>query len=102
MISKTGKFQGRSIISLLLAVLLLTMAAVPALAWFDEGDTNGQPALPCRVISDGQGGSTVHCMKSVHQFPTRVVAEQPLLHPAVARAEQMSVPGVQLAETPGQ
>ncbi|MEW5959783.1 MAG: hypothetical protein AB1801_18820 [Chloroflexota bacterium] len=102
MSSNYVQINGRSFISLLLAVLILTLAATPALAWFDEGDTNGQPALPCRVVSDGQGGSTVHCMKSVPQFPTRVVAEQPLLHPAVARAEQISVPIPQVAEASAQ
>jgi hypothetical protein len=96
------QFNRRSLISILLAVLMLTLAATPALAWFDEGDIEGQAALPCRVISDGQDGHSVVCMKVTRQHQTPVVAEQSLLHPAVARAEQMSVPGPELVAASAQ
>jgi len=97
----TVKLSQRSVIALLLAALMVTLVATPALAWFDEGDVNGQAAQPCRVILDDAGGHVVYCMKLLPQ--TRpVVAERPLLHPAIVRAEQMSVPEVQIAEAPGQ
>lgn len=97
-----GKLSQRSIIALLLAVLAVILAVTPALAWFDEGDVNGQATLPCRVISVREGGRTVICMKLRPDYPRPVVAEQPPLHPAIARAEQMSIADVHLAQTPGQ
>ena len=92
----------RSLISLLLGLLLLILAAAPALAWLDEGDVNGWPAHPCRVVSDGQAGQTVTCMEERPDYSRPPAAEQPLLHPAVARAEQMSMPEVQVAEASAQ
>ena len=51
-----NQFNRRNAVSLVLAILLLTTAATPALAWFDEGEVAGQASLPCRVIEDGAGG----------------------------------------------
>ncbi len=97
MIGNNVQFKSRSVIALLLAVLVLTLAATPALAWFDEGDIEGKPVLPCQVISDGAGGHTVYCFKQVHHH-TRPVAEQPLLRPSIAKAELMFVADQQLAQ----
>jgi hypothetical protein len=96
------QFNQRSLISLLLAVLMLALAATPALAWLDEGKINEQAALPCRVISDGGGEHTVYCAKMTRQHYSRVAAEQPLLRPSIAKAELMSMPDQQLAQTPTQ
>lgn len=38
---KLGHFNHRSVVSPVLALLLLTIAATPASAWFDEGDVVG-------------------------------------------------------------
>ena len=87
---KSLQVNRRSVISFLLALLILALAATPALAWFEEGDVNGQRARPCRVITDSSGAHAVYCFEGAPSHP-RPVAEQPLVHPAVARAEQMNI-----------
>ena len=99
MICNNVQFKGRSLITLLLAVFMLALAATPALAWVPEdNDLNGQPVGACRVIFDGAGELTVRYFETTPQRHNRVVAAQPLVHPAVARAELMSVVGEQLAQ----
>ena len=90
MIGKSIQFNRRKALSFLLAVLMLALAAAPALAWYDEGEVNGQAARSCRVISHGQAASTVYCQQIV-PHPARPVAQQTLLRPEVARAEQMFI-----------
>lgn len=97
MFSKGMQFNGRKIVSFLLAVLMLTLAVTPALAWFDEGEIDGQAARPCWVIAEGEGAPTVYCSQAMPHHP-RPVAEQPLLRPAIARAEQMFVSVPQLTQ----
>jgi hypothetical protein len=87
MIGQSIQFNRRNALSFLLAVFMLILVATPALAWFDEGDINGQAARPCRVISDGQETPTVYCYQVTPHHP-RPVAEQPLVRPAIARAEE--------------
>jgi hypothetical protein len=86
MIAKSIQFNRRNALSLLLAVLMLTLATTPALAWFDEGG-NGQASQPCRLISDGQAAPTVYCHQVTPHYG-RPVAEQPVVRPSIARAEQ--------------
>jgi hypothetical protein len=90
MIGQSIQFNRRSAISVLLVVFMLTLAVTPALAWFDEGQVQGQAARPCRVISDGQAAHTIYCSQLIPHHP-RPVAEQPLVRPAIARAEQMFI-----------
>jgi hypothetical protein len=53
MFSKAIQFKRGKVISMVLAVLMLALAATPTLAWFEEGEVKGQAARPCRVISCG-------------------------------------------------
>jgi hypothetical protein len=91
------KFNGRSIIMILLVVLMLALSATPALAWLEEGDdTKGRASLPCRVIPDGKGGNTVYCFDGMpDDTHIAVRAPEPLAHPAIVRAETpfLAVPG---------
>ncbi len=89
-----GLPKGRSIIMLLLVVLMLALAATPALAWTPVDEVNGQPAQACRVVSAG-GELTIHYFGTgqVHSF-----AEKPLVRPNIARAEIMSVAAPQIAQ----
>lgn len=87
MIGKLIQFNRRNAMSFVLAVIMLTLVTTPALAWFDEGDVNSQAARPCRVISGSNGAHTVYCFQVVPRHP-HPVAKQPLLRPAIARAEQ--------------
>jgi len=88
MIGQSIQFNRRSAISVLLAVFMLALAITPALAWFDEGQ--GQAARSCHVISDSQAAHTVYCSQLMPHHP-RPVVEQPLVRPAIARAEQMFI-----------
>jgi hypothetical protein len=75
-------------VSFLLALLLLAVTALPALAWFDEG-IEGKPTRLCRVISDNEGPPLILCRQIGQAGSTWASPEQPLLHPAIARAELM-------------
>ena len=67
---------------------MLTLSVTPALAWFDEGDVNGYPAKPCRLVSVSTGEYTVYCFDAIpHDNRAMVQVQEPLMHPAVARAE---------------
>ncbi len=77
-----------SLLSLLLVLFLLAMTALPALAWFDEG-VDGQRTQPCRVLSNGEGKHLISCGPAMRRVSTLATLERPLIHPAVARAEQM-------------
>jgi uncharacterized protein YfaA (DUF2138 family) len=98
MFSKAIQFKRGKVISMVLAVLMLALAATPTLAWFEEGEVKGQAARPCRVISDGQEGDTVYCFQVMSHHP-RPVATQPLLRPAIAKAEQMFIANQATSET---
>ena len=87
MIGQSIQFNRRNALSFLLAIFMLTLVATPALAWFDEGDIKGQAARPCRVILEGQEIPTVYCYQ-VTPHHVRPVAEQPLVRPSIARAEE--------------
>jgi hypothetical protein len=95
---KVGQVNHRSLISLVLALLLLIVAATPALAWFDEGDVAGQASLPCRVISDGTGGHTVYCATARHHSSSQIVKAKPQLRPSIVNAELMVMPGQQVVQ----
>ena len=90
MIGQSIQFNHRKAISFLLAVFMLTLAVTPAMAWFDEGEVKGQAARSCHVISDSQEAYTVSCSQVMPHHP-RPVAEQPLVRPAIAKAEQMVI-----------
>jgi len=98
MILETMRKNNQWVIAGLLATLMLLLAATPALAWFDEGDIAGQAATPCRVVTAGEAGYTVTCFGPVRAVSGPVVQRSPLLHPAVARAEKMSIPHEALVE----
>ena len=87
-----GLSKCRSIIVLFLLVLMLALAATPALAWTPVDEANGQPLQACRVVSDGSQ-LTIHYFGrgQAHHF-----AEKPLVRPNIARAEitAASVPPV--------
>lgn len=87
MFGKSIQLNRRNAMSLLLAVFMLTLATTPALAWFDEGEVNGQAAQPCRLISNGPEAPTLTCFQGTPHYP-RPVAEQPVVRPSIARAEQ--------------
>ncbi len=94
---KLNQINRRNVVSLVLALLLLTTAATPALAWFDEGDGAGQASLPCRVIEDGAGGHTVYCAQANRHHPTVVVEAEYQLRPSIAKAELMAIPAPDIA-----
>ena len=91
-----GLAKGRSIVVLLLVVLMLALAATPALAWTPVDEVNGQPAQACRVVSDG-GELAIHFF-GTGQVQTPSFAEKPLVRPNIARAEIMSVAPPQIAQ----
>jgi hypothetical protein len=98
MIGKSIHFNRRNAVAVLLAVSMLVLVTTPALAWFDEGVVKGQAARACRVISDGQAAHTVYC-NQVRPHHPRPVAEQPLVRPAIAKAEQMFIFNPATSET---
>ena len=91
-----GLSKGRNIMVLLLVVLMLALAATPALAWTPVDEVNGQPAQACRVMSDG-GELTIHYF-GTSQVEAPSFAEKPLVRPNIARAEIMSVAAPQIAQ----
>ena len=86
MIGKSIRFNRRNAMSFLLVVVMLTLATTPALAWFDEGDGNGQVVRSCHVISDSRAASTAYCYQ-VMPHQVRPIAEKPLVRPSIAKAE---------------
>jgi hypothetical protein len=76
--------------NVLLAIFMLAMVVTPALAWFDEGEVNGQAARPCRVISNNQALPTLYCTQAMPHHP-RPLAQRPLVRPALAKAEQIFI-----------
>ena len=98
MIAQSIQFNRRNALSVLLAVFMLALMVTPALAWVDEGEVNGQAARPCHLIADGQDASALYCFQSMPQHE-RPLVEQPLVRPAVARGEQMFIPGQWLADS---
>jgi len=92
MILKTMRKNNQLVMAGLLATLMLLLAATPALAWFDEGDVAGQASTPCRVVAAGEAGYTVTCFGQARAGFRPLVQRSPLLHPAVARAEEMAIP----------
>lgn len=86
--SKNMQFSGRGVISLLIAVWLLAMTAIPALAWFDEG-VDGQPTWSCRAISNGEGLGLISCGQTTQHPTVPVALKRSSISPGVARAEQM-------------
>jgi predicted nucleic acid-binding Zn ribbon protein len=81
-------YNRRNISIILLVALLLVLATTPALAWWDEGDTAGVAARPCRIISGNGGGVTVTCFDSGPYHNRQLVQQDLPMHPAVARAEE--------------
>ena len=92
------QINGRSVVSFLLAVMMVGLATAPALAWFEEGEVNGQAARPCRLIWDDQGVDPLYCFQVTPHQP-RPIAEQPVVRPAIARAEQMFMPDQWLGDS---
>jgi hypothetical protein len=89
-----GLAKGRSIVVLLLVVLMLALAATPALAWTPVDEVDGQLLHACRVVSDVSEFT-------IHYFGTgqaHSLAEKPLVRPNIARAEIMSVAAPQVAQ----
>jgi hypothetical protein len=89
-----GLSKGRSIIVLLLLVLMLALAATPALAWTPADEVDGQLLQGCRIVSDGSQ-LTIHYFGRGH---THRFAEKPLVRPNVAQTEIISVGVPSLAQ----
>lgn len=87
--SKQFQFNQRSVIPVALAVLLLTLTAIPALAWADEGGPDFQPARSCQVKVAGDELSNVDCVKIWLSHPSRVISEGPTAPLGVIRAEEI-------------
>jgi hypothetical protein len=83
------QFNRRSIISLLLAVFVVVLAATPALAHFDEVETEKNP--PCWARPDETGRNSVICAKVGSQYPRPLLAKPRVVPLQIARAELMSI-----------
>lgn len=85
--SKQLKFNYRSVISIVLAGLILALTAIPALAWEDEGGPNFEPVRSCQIRVMGCGRTTV--------YPSSpVVSSRPIAPMGVIRAEAIFLRGV--------
>jgi len=89
MIGNKVEFKGRSIIVLLLVVLMLVLAATPALAWtpVDEDEQSTQFSR----VSNESGELIIHYLRTAQPYHSHAVAEKPVVRPNIARAEIMSV-----------
>ncbi|RME71588.1 MAG: hypothetical protein D6784_14930 [Chloroflexi bacterium] len=79
--------NSRTMIALVLALMLLTLATSPALAWLEEGKVTGQETTSCRAITLVIANHTSTCFSPAGTVNVVEEPEVPLLHPAVARAE---------------
>lgn len=92
--SKQLKFNYRSVISIVLAGLILTLTAIPALAWEDEGGPNFEPVRSCQIRVMGEGASTVACGRTTVYPSSPVVSSRPIAPMGVIRAEAIFLRGV--------
>lgn len=88
--SKGFQLNGRQAISLVLAVLILALAAAPALAWDDKGghDFKSSPAAGI-VLMARAADFPVNSSRIAARSPqrARLDASQPYVRPSLARAE---------------
>jgi hypothetical protein len=82
---KRIQLNGRKAISLVLAVLILTLAATPALAWPDKEGGKFQPPQSQVIFLDDAGRVLVSHAHAVRRAP--VMSETPWLRPSLALAE---------------
>jgi hypothetical protein len=97
---KRNQLGGRSVISLLLAVLILAMAVAPALAEEDEGDDGYRPAQARAVMVNDEA---MGYLSLKDRYPIPVTAETP----AFVRVDDdamgyMSLKGAYIVETPSE
>jgi hypothetical protein len=82
---KRIQLNGRKVISLVLAVLILTLAATPALAWPDKEGGKFQPSQSQAIFLEDIGRAFPSHAHAVRRAP--VMSETPWLRPSLALAE---------------
>jgi hypothetical protein len=83
--AKRIQLNGRKVISLVLAVLILALAAAPALAWNDKEGGEFQPPQSQAIFLDDAGKVLASHAQTVRRAP--VMSETPWLRPSLALAE---------------
>jgi hypothetical protein len=82
---KRIQLNGRKVISLVLAVLILAMAAAPALAWPDEEGGKFQPPQSRAIFLDDTGKVLASHAQPARRAP--VMSETPWLRPSLVLAQ---------------
>jgi hypothetical protein len=95
---KPFQFNRRAGVALGLASLILSMTALPALAWSDEGSPDFQPVRSCQVRVVGEGLSHVGCARTQLSPTSPVISERPIAPPGVVRAEKFFLQNWQPAQ----
>ena len=89
MSGKQIQINGRKVVSLVLAALILALAAAPALAWEDNGEHDFQSSPAAVVLKARADDFPVNQARIANRSlqRTRPDASQPLMRPSLARAE---------------
>lgn len=95
--SKQFQFNYRSVISAVLAGLLLALTAIPALAWEDMGGPDFRAVRPCQITVKGEGVSIASCGRAVARPSGPAVPDRPIAPMGVIRAEEAFLRGWQSA-----
>jgi hypothetical protein len=82
---KRIELNARKVISLVLAVLILTLAATPALAWNDKEGGKFQPPQSQAIFLDDAGRVLASHAQTVRRAP--VMSETPWLRPSLVLAK---------------
>jgi hypothetical protein len=82
---KRIQLNGRKVISLVLAVLLLALAATPALAWPDKEGGKFQPPQSQAIFLDDAGRVLTSHAHAVRRAPD--MSETPWLRPSLVLAK---------------
>lgn len=88
--SKGFQLNGRQAISLVLAVLILTLAAAPALAWDDKGGHDFVSSRAAGIVLKARADDfPISQARMAAQSPqrARLDTSEPLLQPSLAQAE---------------
>ena len=82
--------SGRKVISLVVAMLILALTAMPALAWEDKGGRDFQSSPAAAVVLEARAGdfpSQAPLVAPVKTMRRGSVSTEPSLRPSLARAE---------------
>jgi hypothetical protein len=96
--SKQFQFNCRSVISAVLAGLLLALTAIPALAWEDMGGPDFRAVRPCQITVRGEEGPIASCGRAVARPSSLVVSDRSIAPMGVIRAEEAFLRGWQSAQ----